>query len=364
MLRDGHAAAQMSRWLTMKRLMEYDPAWPHACAAEMERLARAASGALVRLHHIGSTSVPGLCAKNIIDMLGETPSLEAVDAITPSLIALGYEARGEYGIVGRRYLSKPPISAVPGFHLHVFEAGSAHIARHLAFRDHLRTDTAAREEYAALKRSLSESDGTLRADYQARKDVFVAALEEELMRASSSRKSSGLSFRPADLSHDRGVLLRFNIAYAQWIAGEVKALFGHDIEKLLGAPIPDYMDKALDKLCAGTPPDGIFYLAEVDGRPSGMGGLRRLSATTGEIKRIYVTPEGRGHQLGMHIVEQLLNDARTFGFDRVVLETGPFMAHAHRIYEAFGFRDIAPYPQAEVPKELHPVWRFMTRDLG
>ena len=87
MPRDGHAAAQMSGSLTMKRLMEYDPAWPHACAAEMERLARAASGALVRLHHIGSTSVPGLCAKNIIDMLGETPSLEAVDAITPSLIA-------------------------------------------------------------------------------------------------------------------------------------------------------------------------------------------------------------------------------------------------------------------------------------
>lgn len=173
----------------MKRLLDYDPSWPHVFAAEMERLAHAAAGALGRLHHIGSTAVPGLCAKNIIDMMGEAAALEAVDAITPALIALGYDARGEFGIAGRRYFSKPPAGNAPGFHLHVFETGSPHFMRHLAFRDHLRTDRAAREEYAALKRSLSESDGALHHDYQARKDVFVERMEAAAMKRSAGRSA-------------------------------------------------------------------------------------------------------------------------------------------------------------------------------
>lgn len=166
----------------MKRLMEYDPAWAGAYQGEAARVAAALALAHPRLHHIGSTSVSGLCAKNVIDMLGEVASLSALDAASPGMSALGYEARGEFGIAGRRYFSKPPTSSAPGFHLHVFETGSPHIARHLALRDHLRANATSREEYAALKRTLSAPDGTLHPDYQTRKDVFVAALEEKVLR--------------------------------------------------------------------------------------------------------------------------------------------------------------------------------------
>ncbi len=161
----------------MKRLVPPDPAWPELFEREAARLAAAARGALIRLHHIGSTSVPGLCAKNIIDILGEAPSLASVDYASGAFVALGYEARGEYGIAGRRYFSRPPAAVAPGFHLHVFQMGSPEITRHLALRDFVRRHGDARDGYAALKHSLSGADGSLAPDYQERKAAFVAELE-------------------------------------------------------------------------------------------------------------------------------------------------------------------------------------------
>lgn len=173
-----------------------------------------------------------------------------------------------------------------------------------------------------------------------------------------------MDFVRADLEQHRDVLTRFNIEYFEWADASIRKYFGHSLPSVLGMAIPDYVHSALDKLCGGSPPDGIFYVV-FDGETAlGMGGLRRVRDTIGEIKRIYVSRESRGEGLGAQITDRLLNDARSFGYRELLLDTGPFMTSAHRIYEAAGFEDVAPYPEAEVPEGLRHDWRFMRCQLS
>src|SRR3954462_12160699 len=88
-------------------LAEPDEAWAARFANEAVAIAKALSTDLsIDIHHIGSTSIPGIVAKPVIDMLGVVASVEALDAYASRLTSLGYEAQGEYGIPGRRYFRK------------------------------------------------------------------------------------------------------------------------------------------------------------------------------------------------------------------------------------------------------------------
>ncbi|MEL7196728.1 MAG: GNAT family N-acetyltransferase [Pseudomonadota bacterium] len=173
-----------------------------------------------------------------------------------------------------------------------------------------------------------------------------------------------LIFVPADLEKHHEVLTRFNIEYLDWIEVSVRNHFGLAIPDILGMPIADYVQGALEKLCEGSPPDSVFYVVYDGETAMGMGGLRRVRDDVGEIKRIYVSPASRGGGLGAKILDRLVSDARSFGYRELLLETGPFMTSAHRIYEAAGFEDIAPFAGAEVPEELRHDWRFMGCRLG
>lgn len=173
-----------------------------------------------------------------------------------------------------------------------------------------------------------------------------------------------LDFVQADLEKHREALTRFNIEYLDWADASVRDHFGLALQNLLGMPITNYVDSALEKLCEGTPPDGIFYVVFKGNTAMGMGGLRRVQDAVGEIKRIYISPAGRGGGLGAKILDQLISDANAFGYRELLLETGPFMTSAHRIYEAVGFEDVAPYSGAEVPEELRHDWRFMSCRLS
>ena len=96
----------------------------------------------------------------------------------------------------------------------------------------------------------------------------------------------------------------------------------------------------------------------------GMGGLRKAGKGVAEVKRIYVSPASRGAGLGEKILDRLVSDARAFGYRELLLETGPFMTSAHRIYEAAGFEGTQPFAEAEVPEVLRHDWRFMSCKLS
>lgn len=173
-----------------------------------------------------------------------------------------------------------------------------------------------------------------------------------------------LEFVQADPERHLKILLDFNIAYINWAGDCVQEHFGLSLPSLLGMPISDYARSSLDKLYEETPPHGIFYIAFNGEVALGMGGLRRMRDGVGEIKRIYVSPTSRGGGVGAKILDQLMRDAKSYGYDEIMLETGPFMTSAHPIYEAAGFVDVPPYAEAEVPEALRHDWRFMRCQLS
>jgi GNAT superfamily N-acetyltransferase len=169
----------------------------------------------------------------------------------------------------------------------------------------------------------------------------------------------GLEFVEAEIGRDHELLMRLNVDYLSWIGEEIEKWFGLSLPPLLGASIPDYVEGALEKLCASAPPEGVFYIVRDDGVVVGMGGLRHVRDGVGEVKRIYVLRTARGGGVGARLLERLMSDARAFGYRELLLESAPFMKSAHKIYEAAGFTDIAAYAEAEVPEALRHDWRFM-----
>lgn len=135
-------------------VVEYDEKWTKRYEEEAGKIERLFEGDLVSIHHIGSTSVPGLKAKPIIDIMPVVNQIECVDSLIGHMEALGYRSFGENGIPKRRFFAKG--DDVRTVHIHVFEAGDKGVMRHLAFRDYLSTFPEVRDEYALLKQQLAE----------------------------------------------------------------------------------------------------------------------------------------------------------------------------------------------------------------
>ncbi len=181
------------------------------------------------------------------------------------------------------------------------------------------------------------------------------------MNTNTHLVTNGIRFELANLATHREQLLQLNIEYMGWAIGEVGKITGASPEELVGMSPTDYVASVIDKVCGDGPPVGSFYLVWSDGQLAGMGGLRRVADSVAEVKRIYVRPTQRGKRLGEAILRRVLDDAKQFGYQRILLDSGPYMQTAHRLYEAFGFAYRGPYPEAEVPAALYPIWRFMER---
>lgn len=159
-------------------IVDYDPAWPIVFAGLSARLAEALGGTALSIEHVGSTAVPGLAAKPIIDLdiviVSETVLPDAIC----KLAAVGYAYEGGRGLAGRHAFSPP--SGLPKHHPYVCACDNAELGRHLAFRDHLRRHPADSEAYGRLKRALAERFRDDRDGYTNAKTAFV---EDVLRRA-------------------------------------------------------------------------------------------------------------------------------------------------------------------------------------
>lgn len=174
----------------MNRIVEiypYDPTWAADYAAEAARLAPVFGGNLVAMHHIGSTAVPGLPAKPIIDILPVVQDIALVADLNAPMAALGYIAKGENGIPGRRYFRKGS-DAHHTHHVHVFQVGSPDIAKHLDFRDYLRAHPEELAAYGRLKTSLAAQFRTDPPAYTEAKSDFIA----EILRQTAVWKAQPL----------------------------------------------------------------------------------------------------------------------------------------------------------------------------
>jgi GrpB-like predicted nucleotidyltransferase (UPF0157 family) len=151
-------------------LVESDPAWPERFAREAARIRAALGPAAIRVEHIGSTSVPGLAAKPVVDILLTVADPDAESDFVPALEAAGYVLRVREP--GHRMLRTPDL----GVHVHTYADDDPESERYLVFRDRLRGDAEERAAYERLKRELATRDWADRQDYADAKSELVEAI--------------------------------------------------------------------------------------------------------------------------------------------------------------------------------------------
>ncbi len=162
------------------RVVAYDPAWPQLFGDEAERIRAVIGPALpLALEHMGSTAVPGLVAKPILDVLGGYPLGMGATSFIAALVRAGYAHRGEQGIPGREYFRRGEPCA---YHLHLAAHDGEFWREQLAFRDALRDASPLCTAYAAIKMELARQFPRDREAYTDGKNAFVRTVVNERMR--------------------------------------------------------------------------------------------------------------------------------------------------------------------------------------
>jgi len=166
-------------------VLPYDPAWPRRYEAARQDILNAIGSYVTRIEHIGSTAVPGLAAKPVIDILVSVRSLSDAPDFLPPLYPLGYAYQPEHEDVfpQRRYLHRI-VNGAHTHHLHIVAAHSEFFRVQLLFRDYLRLHPEAAQRYAELKLRLAQQYRLDREAYTDGKSAFIAEILVQASRAS------------------------------------------------------------------------------------------------------------------------------------------------------------------------------------
>lgn len=154
-------------------VVEHDPTWADQAEIEKDRIRTALGELVVAIHHIGSTSIPDIFAKPILDFLLEVKQVELLDDRIATMEGLDYEAMGEYGIPRRRYFRKSNHQGIRTHHIHAFTADDVEVHKHLAFRDYLIAHPDQADAYGQLKRTLAAAHPDDIQAYMDGKDPFI-----------------------------------------------------------------------------------------------------------------------------------------------------------------------------------------------
>lgn len=157
-------------------VVPYNNNWPSLFAQEADNIKTALGSNCIAIHHIGSTAVPGLAAKPIIDILPVVEDIMLVDAANGNMEKLGYSCKGEFGMLFRRYFQKEQ-NGIRTYNVHVFEKDSPDIERHILFRNWMRDNAVDRQAYAELKQNLAKQYSNDIFQYVMGKDSFVSAID-------------------------------------------------------------------------------------------------------------------------------------------------------------------------------------------
>ena len=158
-------------------LVPHNPEWSQQAGQEISRLLEGLSVPIIGIYHIGSTSVPGIKAKPILDFVMEVNNQEAVMNSIAEFESLGYQSKGEFGIPGRQFFTRDT-DGERTHHLHVFQKGHPDIERHTIFRDYLRANPEAAREYEKLKEKLAKRFPKQSGNYTAAKSDFILSMDE------------------------------------------------------------------------------------------------------------------------------------------------------------------------------------------
>ena len=163
------------------QLSPFQTDWANQFTQEAKQIRSLLGGLCLNIEHIGSTAIPSIYAKPIIDILVSVTQIDAIDQYNDHFMALGYTPRGEYGIKNRRFFNKGEPQR--SHHLHIFQDGNREINRHLAFRDTLRAQPNTAQAYSIIKRCLAEQFSYDINHYVNGKESFIRMIDYQSQHA-------------------------------------------------------------------------------------------------------------------------------------------------------------------------------------
>ncbi|MEN1969081.1 GrpB family protein [Lentibacillus sp. N15] len=161
------------------KITPYNEDWPTKFTKEANILEEIFGSEIVDIHHIGSTSIMGLKAKPIIDIMPVVKDINNVALFNDAMKQIGYEVKGENGLPGRRYFQKGGDNRT--HHVHIYERDHPDIKRHLAFRDYLRMHPDVAKQYGDLKEALTQRFPHDIASYIKGKEQLVLTIEKKAL---------------------------------------------------------------------------------------------------------------------------------------------------------------------------------------
>jgi len=180
-----HVFANASVYQAMEPvvLVRHNPAWSQKYQQEKSKIRQLLGPLLIATYHVGSTSIPGIKAKPIIDILALVRDIESIEELNEQFQEIGYTPRGEAGIKGRRFFRKhtEPV----GFHLHFYDMANKSVRSYIDFRDYLIAHPGSAEEYEELKIQLAAKYGNDRTTYTEAKADFI----EEILQTALDWKN-------------------------------------------------------------------------------------------------------------------------------------------------------------------------------
>ena len=160
------------------KVVPHDPNWSKLFKVEADEIAAILGQEVVAVHHIGSTAIPGISAKPIIDILVEVHDIKKIDDFNKEMIELGYQPKGEFGIPGRRFFIKGG-DATRTHHIHMFQTGDTEVERHLDFRDYMMAHPEEAQAYSRLKVQLAQKFPEDIDGYMEGKDGFIKEIDRK-----------------------------------------------------------------------------------------------------------------------------------------------------------------------------------------
>ncbi|MDN7243242.1 GrpB family protein [Planococcus sp. N028] len=158
---------------------DYNPEWETQFELAAAEIRKVLGEECVAVYHIGSTSVQGLAAKPVIDLMPVVRDIQKIDRFNEEMAKIGFVAKGENGLTGRRYFQKGGDERT--HHVHVYQEGNKEIARHLVFCNYLRENPRVAEEYGTLKKKLAKEHPYDIQKYIEGKEPLVIQIEKRAM---------------------------------------------------------------------------------------------------------------------------------------------------------------------------------------
>lgn len=341
-------------------VVPYSTDWPGLFAAIRDELVSVCAPTRVAVEHIGSTSVPGLAAKPVIDVLLGAPSLADIAAQIPALRDCGYAYVPKYEreLPMRRYFVKSPAASLR-VHLHGVERDSRSWREYLAFRDTLRADATLRAQYDTLKLHLAEAHALDKAAYSAAKGPFIQAvvarmsLDSPTCDAGSVTDATPLirALGPADAG--------------AWAALRAEALSAHPL--VFGSSVPADAQQLVtsfhDRISPGD--ESVILGAFTAARLVGSVGIRRETGPKERHKAylwgMFVHAGSRRLGAGARLLRAATTQALAWpGVEDIRLSVSEAAPEAQRLYERHGFRAWGREPRVlsiggGVADEIHMV---------